>query len=784
MLTTFQRYASVSVILCLLLTLSLSAGQAQSARAEYRAFWVDTFNTNLNNHNDILVVVNNAKSAKANAIFAQVRRRGDAWYLNSLEPKPDFTPIAAGFDPLADLIATAHNEGIEVHAFVIIGAVWNKNPNFAPTATLGAPTNPNHVFNLHGGYNSTTRQIVQNSNNWLTRTLLPDSTPGAGISFQGHRFGNDFWVDLGHPDAAAYTADVLLHLVRNYDVDGLHLDRIRYPELSVAGQTPTTGTNIGYNSTSVARFQQHYGIAAGSPPPATGDPLWSQWRRDQVTNLVRRVYLNAIAIKPQLKLSGAFIAFGGGPTTEAGWRSAEAYWRVYQDWRAWTEEGIIDIAIPMNYKRDHLSSQFAQFNSWNEWTKNHAYNRATMIGLGAFVNPIEGTLRQVRRSLAPSVAGNSASGVIFFSMANTNSPATNGVTATPTTNPFAIPPSITPTRSFAEFASGLTTSKSVNGLTFYENPATNPTPIFGAAATIPVLSWKNAPAFGHIMGFAKRADNTPLDTATVTIENLETHATRTGATDGGGFFGSVDLAPGSYLVKVVSGADVLYSCVADVTAGSVTTADAHVENIAPETTVSVNPASPNGANGWYTSDVTISLAATDDCTGITGTEYSTDNGATWQPYTEPLTISTEGVTTISYRSSDRAGNVEAAKSLIVKIDKTAPTAFISANPSAIFPPNGKIVTVTISGQAADGVSGLAGVSYTVTDEYGSPLAISPRTLEGATATWTDVLGVEARRNGDDKDGRLYTVTAIITDEAGNTTTASTTITVLHDRGKR
>src|SRR5687767_10484539 len=73
------------------------------ARTEYRAFWVDTFNTAINNHNDVLAVVNNAKAAKANAIFVQVRRRGDSWYLNSLEPAPDFVPLAEGFDPLRDI---------------------------------------------------------------------------------------------------------------------------------------------------------------------------------------------------------------------------------------------------------------------------------------------------------------------------------------------------------------------------------------------------------------------------------------------------------------------------------------------------------------------------------------------------------------------------------------------------------------------------------------------------------------------------------------------------------
>jgi uncharacterized lipoprotein YddW (UPF0748 family) len=761
----------LSIQLFIGLSLASVNVSAQSV-SQYRAFWVDTFNTTLNNHNDVVAVVNNAKAAKANAIFAQVRRRGDSWYLNSLEPAPDFVPIAAGFDPLQDLINEAHANGIEVHAYVIIGAVWNKNPNFAPSATLGPPTNPNHVFNLHGGYNPATQQIVQGPNNWLTRTLLPDGANG--ISFQGHRVGSDFWLDLGHPDAAAYTADVLLHLVRNYDIDGLHLDRIRYPDISVSGQTPSTGTNIGYNETSVARFQRRQGIAAGSPPPAQNDPLWNQWRRDQVSNLVRRVYLNSIAIKPHLKVSASLIVFGGGPTTEALWNSAEAYWRVYQDWRAWTEEGILDIAVPMNYKREHTPAEVRFYDSWNEWAKNHQYNRAVVIGNGVFLNAVEGSLRQARRALAPSGAGNSAIGVSFFSMATPN--------VAVAANPFSIPAGQnTPARPFAEFASGLTTGKSVDGATLYEDPATNPTPVFALPATVPTLAWKASPTVGHLMGFAMRSDGTPLDTATVTIESLDTHATRSGATDGNGFYGGVDLTPGRYLVKAELGADVLYSCVATVTAGAVTTADLGVESVAPVTTASFTPASPDGANGWYRSAVTVTLGASDNCSGVARTEFSIDGGATWEPYTGALAFVSDGVKTIHYRSVDNAGNVEAAQSLTVKIDQTAPTVSLSADPSVVWPPNGKTVTVAINGAGADAVSGLAEVSYVVMDEYGSQLSIPARSLKGASAAWADQLVVEARRRGYDLDGRVYQVVATLVDVAGNTATATATITVPHDQ---
>src|SRR5207302_9780339 len=105
-------------------------------------------------------------------------------------------------------------------------------------------------------------------------------------------FSSDWYLDLGHPAAAAYTPDVLLHLVRSYHVDCIHLDRVRYPE-SPRG-------DAGYNDTSVARFRARYGRA-----PRAKDPLWNDWRREQVTAFVRRVALGAKAIRSSITIAAA-----------------------------------------------------------------------------------------------------------------------------------------------------------------------------------------------------------------------------------------------------------------------------------------------------------------------------------------------------------------------------------------------------------------------------------------------------------------------------------------------
>jgi hypothetical protein len=199
------------------------------------------------------------------------------------------------------------------------------------------------------------------------------------------------------------------------------------------------------------------------------------------------------------------------------------------------------------------------------------------------------------------------------------------------------------------------------------------------------------------------------------------------------------------------------------------------------TAATFTPASPDGANGWYRSAVTVTLGASDNCSGVARTEFSTDGGATWEPYTGNLALLSDGIKSIHYRSVDNAGNVEAAQSLTIKIDQTAPTISLSTDPAVVWPPNGKTVLIDIVGAGTDAGSGLTEVSYVVMDEYGLPLGIPSRSLKGASATWADLLAVEARRRGYDLDGRVYHVVATLADEAGNTATATAIISVPHDQ---
>ena len=102
------------------------------------------------------------------------------------------------------------------------------------------------------------------------------------------------------------------------------------------------------------------------------------------------------------------------------------------------------------------------------------------------------------------------------------------------------------------------------------------------------------------------------------------------------------------------------------------TPDSAVDRAAPVSSHSA-PA-PDGAGGWYRTPVDVTLSAADDgecVSGIERTEYRLDGG-TFAPYSAPVRVAADGEHTLEYRSLDKAGNLEPAKSAAVKLDATAP----------------------------------------------------------------------------------------------------------------
>jgi hypothetical protein len=131
-----------------------------------------------------------------------------------------------------------------------------------------------------------------------------------------------------------------------------------------------------------------------------------------------------------------------------------------------------------------------------------------------------------------------------------------------------------------------------------------------------------------------------------------------------------------------------------------------LDSIAPTTKISLS--GTLGNNGWYVSNVQVALTATDNegGSGVAKTEYSFD-GITWNTYTAPFMVSTEGTTTVYYRSTDNAGNVEETKTEAIKIDKTLPSITITS-PQAKDYLHSENVTLNFS--ATDALSGIDAIT--------------------------------------------------------------------------
>ena len=511
-----RRAFALLFVLTILVSVG-SAPQARAATSEFRALWVDAFGEGIFNDAEVTKLVNAAKAANINALVVQVGRRGDCFCNRASMPRTQANIAPRPYDPLDAIIGKAHEAGIQVHAWIITTALWNSSV---------APLDPAHAFNQHGpsktGYE-----------NWL------------GVRYDGAlrespSSAANWFFDPGHPDAANYIAEMYLSVARNYAIDGLNFDRVRYPDLPLPAWPADNAW--GYNPVALDRFQAATGRV---DRPLPNDPQWSQWRRDQVTNIVRKVYVEAAAMKPYLRITADTITYGDGPQGYGGdWTQTRPYRETLQDWRGWMQEGILDTNIPMNYKREHCTAtgpgcfgdQRSWYTDWNEFAKDNQYARSTTIGAAIYLNTIDGSVTQIRKALAPSAAGSSGIGWVGYSY-RTPDCRTNSSCNPPLPYGFR-----SGDASRAELTRALTQPSEYDSVL---------PPVFATAATVPDMPWKSAPTRGHIAGVVTTNTGVALDQILVQVRDPESDAlVASRVTDGSGYFAFVDLLPKKYKVFV------------------------------------------------------------------------------------------------------------------------------------------------------------------------------------------------------------------------------------------
>ncbi len=488
-----NRVAGLSLVLAIIVYAGSVSAQTTP---EYRGLWINGWDGVYTTASECTTIISRARAGNLNSIAPQMRRRGDAFYNSNYEPKnPE---VASTFDPLADLIAKAHDtstggQRLDVDAWMVTFHIWQGST---------PPSDPNHPFNLHP--------------DWLLKNY-------AGQTF----IGNEYTFDPGHPEVQKHTYNVFMDVVTRYNIDAINFDYVRY-----------SSPDEGYNAVSVGRFNNRFG-RSGLPDPQ--DPLWKQWRRDQITALVRKIYLNIQATKPSVKLMADTITWSPGVTTKTEWtNSARAYNDVLQDWRAWMEEGILDVARPMAYFREYDATQASDYRKWVQFAADQKYNRHVIIGPGIYLNSVADGITQMRYTRTTTSSGHKADGVYGYDYVTPNNA---GVSLTTTLNAWVAPSSYDPITP----------------------------PIFSTKVSVPSRPWITSPTRGHLKGFVRGGTSANyLDGASISISGP---VSRSFISDGTGFFGSVDLPTGSYTLTASFSGFTTVSTNFTVTAGAVTTRD-------------------------------------------------------------------------------------------------------------------------------------------------------------------------------------------------------------------
>lgn len=257
---------------------------------------------------ELRAILDRLQKANINTVLLQTRIRATTIYPSQYEPwdgcLSGFPGKSPGYDALQFAIDECHKRGMEVHAWVV--------------------TIPVGKWNSYG-----CRQL---------RKRFPRLIK---------RIDQDGYMDPEATQTGCYLAEMCREIVQRYDVDGIHLDYIRYPE--------TWKFRIGKDQA-----------------------------RGNITRIVEKIHQAVKKEKPWVKMSCSPI--GKFDDLSRYWSHGwNAYTKVAQDAQAWLKDGLMDELFPMMYFRGDQFFPFAI-----DW-KEHSYGKIIAPGLGIyFLDPKEG----------------------------------------------------------------------------------------------------------------------------------------------------------------------------------------------------------------------------------------------------------------------------------------------------------------------------------------------------------------------------------------------------------
>jgi uncharacterized lipoprotein YddW (UPF0748 family) len=333
------------LLACLLLPVAAEAQPEPAPLYETRGTWLTTVwrldwppvGSAATQEASLRHIIRNIKRLGMNTVVFQVVSHGEAMYpserlpwANWLTGTPGRDP---GFDPLAVAIDEAHRIGLEVHAWMNVFHVAAATSNISPTAE------PVHVRFAHPEW------VVQHSD-------------------------GSYWGNPGIPELRDWVVGNVMELVRNYDLDAIHFDYMRYP-----AREGLTGDNA---------------LMAQYPNGATN---LAQWRRENVNLFVRQTYEAVKAEKPWVKVGsapiGAYRWYSGAPPAYWAWDD------VYQEGHRWLSDGVMDYVAPQLYftiANDPLPPNTFQSPDFVHWLRDWMANsngRHVYAGQGTWLETAE-----------------------------------------------------------------------------------------------------------------------------------------------------------------------------------------------------------------------------------------------------------------------------------------------------------------------------------------------------------------------------------------------------------
>ena len=354
---------------------------------ETRALWV--LRTSLTTPEHIATLVRSARDHGFNTLLVQVRGRGDAYYLGSVEPRPsDLLRQPDTFDPLATVLEAGHAAGLRVHAWVNVNLI---------SSAADLPAAREHLVYRHAAWLMVPRDIAQEMS-----TIEPDSPAYVGKLARWTRAQpggiEGLYSSPIIPDAADYTESIVRNLARRYAVDGIHLDYARYPSDRFDYSRPAIrefrSAVRGGLSTVVRRTLDADEADDLFAYPDAFPDQWRSFRIARMTALMTRLHAAIKRERPQALVTAAV-----APDIH------EAYEHRLQDWGAWLSSGLLDAICPMAY-----ATEAAKFAEQVAAVRAAAGARPVWAGIGAYRLPPRETIENIQTARRLG-----ASGIILFS---------------------------------------------------------------------------------------------------------------------------------------------------------------------------------------------------------------------------------------------------------------------------------------------------------------------------------------------------------------------------------